>query len=66
VGEVVGGGEIGPGGSATVDVMMRVAVSDSYALLLGDPADPTSVERVPLDIAGQVAALHASVAAFQP
>lgn len=58
-------GAIGPGTSKTIDVLMRVAVGETYALLLGDPDDPTSVQTVPLNLQTSVSALYDSVARFQ-
>ena len=58
-------GAIGPGTSKSIDVLMRLAVGETYALLLGDPAEPASVQTVPLDLQPLVSALSDSVARFQ-
>jgi hypothetical protein len=45
--------------------MMRVPVGETYTLLLGDPADPASVQRTPVELKAAVSALYESVAPFQ-
>jgi hypothetical protein len=54
-----------PGSSARETVMMRVPVGETYTLLLGDPADPASVQRTPVELKAAVSALYESVAPFQ-
>jgi hypothetical protein len=45
---------------------MMVRRGTAYALLLGDPGDPASVQRVPLDVGPAITTLVDSVADYQP
>ena len=54
-----------PGGSQQATLYLRVPAGADYALLLGDPSTPAAVQRVPLAIADDVAALYSAVAGFQ-
>lgn len=54
-----------PGSSTQVLPQLMVRRGKSYALLLGDPKDPASVKKVPLNIGPAVDSLYASVADFQ-
>ncbi len=61
--------DIDPGLSAGASAQLRpqlmVKRGSSYALLLGDPKNPATVQRLPLDIAPAVDSLYASIADFQ-
>lgn len=54
-----------PGSTAQALPQLLVKRGSSYALLLGDPNDPASVKKVPLNIGPAVDSLYASVADFQ-
>ena len=53
------------GNSSEVTLYMRVAAGTDYALLLGEPGDAASVQRVPVPLADPVAALYEWVADYQ-
>ncbi len=60
------GTALAPGSSAETSPQMMVRRGTAYALLLGDPGDPASVQRVPLDVGPAITTLVDSVADYQP